>query len=76
VSYLVGSQLAQKREINLTNNVYKAILWLSHGFSVVGGKAQKSPHSGKMAFLVNQQPEEVIDEAYHIGSQRNRCHCF
>mgnify|MGYP007106206573 CR=1 FL=1 len=39
------------------------------GFSGVGGKAQKSPHSGKLAFLVNQQPEEVIDEAYHTGSQ-------
>jgi hypothetical protein len=36
-----------------------------NGFSVVGEKTQKSPHSGKMEFHLNQQPEEVIDEGVH-----------
>jgi hypothetical protein len=28
----------------------------------------KSPHSGKMEFFTKPKPEEVINEAYHIGS--------
>ena len=62
-----ATMVAKRSSRIVRRRTAKGISW--QGFSVVGGSAQKSPHSGKMEFLANQPPEEVKDEAYHTGSQ-------
>jgi ribosomal protein S4 len=41
---------------------------IAAGFFSSRTNEAKSPHSGKMEFSTKPKPEEVINEAYHIGS--------
>ena len=43
-------------------------LYKDAGFFSSRTNEAKSPHSGKMEFSTKPKPEEVINEAYHIGS--------